>query len=167
MVKVSTTGGVEATFEDWAWKCEDDLLLALPLFGREGRMHHGVAEDIECAVPRLGRQRDVEDGAILRGVGVDLAAEVAGLPHDVARRARRCTFENHVLDEMRETGAEKFIFVYSAGANPNLHRRHRRTVVFFDQQNHAVIQHHAAQVRVGTFEYFQSVQGFTSDYGQT
>ena len=128
----------------------------VPALNEEHTVPRVIAEDIERCVPMLGRQRDVKHRAILGGVGVDLAAEVAGFPHDVARRARRRALENHVFDEVREAAAEELLLVDRAGADPDLHRRHRRAVVLLDQQDHAVIQHDAPQTGI---RLFQNVQG--------
>ncbi len=118
----------------------DDLLLLHVFLGRQRGVHHRVGEQFERDRHALRRDIDPIDGAIEGRVGVDVAAGVLDALGKVARAARRRALEKHVLENVREPGAEMAVLVNAARLHPHLHAGHGRAVIFLHDDAEAVRQ---------------------------
>lgn len=118
----------------------DDLLLLDVFVGRERGVHHGVGEEVERGGDALRRDVDPVNGAVEGGVGIDVAAGGLDALGKLARAAGGRAFEKHVLEQMRDAGAEVAVLVDAAGFDPDLHARHGRAAVLLDDDAEAVRQ---------------------------
>ena len=117
---------------------QDDVLLLHALVGRQRRVQHRIREQIDRDRRVFAGQVDVIDRAIEGRVGVDVAAVRLDRRRDVASRAPLGALEQHVLEVMREPGAEVAAFVRAPGFHPHLHRRERGGAIGFQNQREAV-----------------------------
>ena len=107
----------------------DDFLFLAVLLWREGGVHHRVGQNIERARDPFPRHVNPKDGSIEGSIGVDVAALVLHALRDRIGRARPGALEEHVLENMREAGAEMAAFVDAARAAPSLHACDRRAPI--------------------------------------
>ena len=119
----------------------DDFLFLVVFLGRQGGVHHRVRQNCERALDAIFRDIDPKNGAIERGVSIDVTADVLNFLRNVVRLLRLRSFEEHVLEDMRETGAELFIFDDAARRAPCLHARYRCAAIFLDDDGESVRQH--------------------------
>ncbi len=99
---------------------EDDALLALDLLGGEGGVKDKVGEDVEGRGDVLVQNLDVETDVLFAGKGIEVAADGVDLAGDLTGGARGCSFEDHVLDEMRDA-VDGDGLVARAGVDPGSH----------------------------------------------
>ena len=120
---------------------QDRLDLALQLVGVEQGMHQGIGFDLEPLSEIFGRQDDVIVRRIVVRAGVELAAEGLDLGRDlVGPGPVGCSFEEHVLDDVRDADFPVF-FVEVAGAHPEVDGRDRRRMVLAHEHGQAIRQH--------------------------
>ena len=100
----------------------------------------------------LARDIDPIDRAIERRVGVDVAAGVLDALRKLARAARRRALEKHVLEHVREPGAEVPILVNAARFHPDLHAGHRRAVILLHDDAQAVRKRPGARIDGGKLQ---------------
>ena len=106
---------------------QNHAALAGDLAGREHRIQHHVAQDVDGHRQVLVEHLHVEAHGFLAGEGVHVAANGIHLPGDVFRAAAGGSLEHHVLDEMRDA-VDRRLFVTRAGLHPDA-QRHRANVV--------------------------------------
>ena len=98
----------------------DDFALAIVFVAREAGAKDEFDEQVEEFAPVLGGSVDVVDGAIGAGVGVPEAAEGGDAFVEFTAAVFGRALEDHVLDQVRDAGAEVLGFVDGAGAHPDL-----------------------------------------------
>ena len=108
---------------------EDDALLALDVGGRERRVHHDVAEQIDGERQMLIEDLDVVTGVLLGREGVQLAANRVNRLRDDLGRPAGGALEEHVLDKVGDA-AFRIGFVARPASQPDADRgrpdvRHR------------------------------------------
>ena len=117
---------------------QDNFLLLRDLIGGQGRVQHGVGEEVDGHRGVLSRQIDVIDCAVEGRVGVDVATvRLHGggyLPAGAAGGA----LEEHVLKVVRQARAEGPTLVDTAGLHPHLHRTDRCRRVALEQNGETV-----------------------------
>ncbi len=126
-----------------------DLLLLRVLRGGERGIHHRIREEIEGGGDALRGDIDPEDRAIIRGVGIDVAALVLNLECELAAAARGGAFEEHVLEDVREAGAEVLVLIDAAGLAPCLEAGDGSGVILLDDDGEAILEGPDAGVHLG------------------
>jgi hypothetical protein len=116
---------------------DDVHLLRQFLLGQRGVLHD-VAEDVDGDFPAGVRDIDPIDRAVERRIGVHVTAGFLHFLINAAGRAGRCPFEEHVLQAMRQSGAEPPALVDAAGLAPGLRRDDRRVVILADDERQPV-----------------------------
>ena len=119
---------------------DDDLLLALDIVAREGRIPHDVGQDVERERQMLVEHLDVVAGVFLGGKGVELSADGVDRLCDVFRRTGRCPLEQHVLDEVRDATSLRRLVPRPAGQpHPDADRADLRHLL--GQNAKTVVEH--------------------------
>ena len=116
---------------------DDFLLLRHFLRGQRG-VQHGVGEQVDGDSGVLRRHVDIVDGAVERRVGVDVAAMRLDGRGDLPAGAAFRALEEHVLEVVREAGAQRPALVDAAGLHPHLHGTDGRRGVALEQDGEAV-----------------------------
>src|SRR5215469_3655734 len=83
-------------------------------------MEDEVGEDVECGGYLLVEDLDVEADHLFAGESVEISADGVDFSGDLLCRARGCSLEDHVLDEMRDT-IDLRGFIAGAGSDPCSH----------------------------------------------
>ena len=94
----------------------------------EGRVQHRVGEHVDADRGVPARHRDVVDGHVVRGEGVDVAARALDRGRDLAHAALLGALEQHVLVDVRHAPLLGPL-VGAAGAHPDVQRHDGRGVV--------------------------------------
>ena len=79
---------------------EDHLAFGVEVRGAQRRLPHDVREQFETEVEALGEQPDVEGGVLLRGVGVEVTADLVDGLGDRGGRAVGGAFEEQMLEKV-------------------------------------------------------------------
>ena len=116
----------------------DDLLLLCELLLRQGGVQGCVGEEFNRRGRAVRRDIDPVDGAVERGVGVDVAAGFLHRAGDFVGAAFLGALEDHVLEEVREPAAQPGVLVDAARLDPDLDAGHGGGVVGFDEDGEAV-----------------------------
>ncbi len=99
----------------------DDLLFLGVFLHGQGGIHHRIGQQIERDRHAFGRDIDPVNRPLEGGVGIDVAAGILDALGKGAGAAGRRPLEQHVLEEMRQPGAEMRILMDAAGFDPGLH----------------------------------------------
>ena len=99
MIVNQVIGGID----DLAELGKNDILLALEMLFADVRGAHQVGDQFGEKGRIPGQRASIEDRLVARGPGVYRATDILDRLGERARVARPGAFENHVLDEMRET----------------------------------------------------------------
>ena len=105
----------------------------------EARVLNRVRQNVERDVELPARHRDVVDRLIETRPRVDVASGGLDVSGDRADRASVGPLEQHMLMDVREAGL-LWALIGRADPYPHLDRRHRRRMVFFDQNFQPVRQ---------------------------
>lgn len=119
---------------------QDDLLFFLHLSGRQRRVLHDIAKDINCDLGAGVRDVDVIDRAVERRVGVHVSARVLNFLIDAAGFPRGCSLKEHMLQHMRHARAQPSAFIDAAGFAPGLSGDDGGTVIFADDQRQSIFE---------------------------
>ncbi len=117
---------------------QNDVTFPRHLVSGQRGVQHGIGENIDGHGGVLGGQVDVIDGVVKGGIGVDIAAMRLDGGGDLPARAAAGAFEKHVLEKMREAGAELRLLVNAAGFHPGLHGGDGGGGVAFEQDGEPV-----------------------------
>ena len=79
---------------------QDDVLLALQLFGVELGFRQDVGQDVDGQRHVVAKHARVEGGRLDAGRGIDLAADILDLRGDLPGAAPFGALEGHVLEQM-------------------------------------------------------------------
>ena len=93
----------------------------------------------------VGERFDVEADRLLAGEGVEIAADRVHLAGDVLRRAGARTFEEHVLDEVRDAVGLRGLAA-RAGFDPDAHGDGAQMLHALGQNDQAVGQYSTAKI---------------------
>ena len=108
---------------------DDHLFLALDVFLVKRRVEHDIRKNIDGTWQVFVEHLDVVAGTLLGRERIQQAAHRIDLLGDALRRPRRRAFEQHMLDEVRNT-APRLVFMPGATRQPDAdadrpHVRHR------------------------------------------
>ena len=108
---------------------DDYLFLALDVFPVKRRVEHDIGKNIDGTRQVFVEHLDVVAGTLLGRERIQQAAHRIDLLGDALRRPRRRAFEQHMLDEVRNT-APLLVFMPGATRQPDAdadrpHVRHR------------------------------------------
>jgi hypothetical protein len=115
----------------------------------EGGVLHDIGEDIDGHASAGGRDVDPINGAIERGVGVEIATGFLNFLVDATRATAGGAFEEHVFEDMREAGAEPAAFMDAAGPAPCLGGNDRGAVILADDDVQSVTEGDQGDIRGG------------------
>ncbi len=133
-------GGVVRIIEAHVDLAADDVLFLLEFTLRDDREEHQAAEAFEKDRQRVGRPVDEIHGAVKAGVGVPMSASGLHGIGELIGIVIAGALEDHVLEEMRDAGAEVAVLVHRAGFHPELGGNHRRGGIRIKDQGEAVGQ---------------------------
>ena len=119
---------------------QNHLFLLFQLLRRQSRVLHDIAEDIHCRFHSAGRNVYIVKRVIERGAGIHLAA---GLLHfliypptfPVSR-----SLKEHVFQHMTHPGSRPVSLGDAARPRPGMSGRHRRAVIFLQDQRQSVFK---------------------------
>ena len=118
---------------------EHDLGLASQLVGVEGGVLHGVGQHVDPDVDVAAGHRDVVDGHVERGEGVDVSARGLDRAGDLAHCTPLRPLEEHVLEDVRHARL-LLALVRAAHAHPHVQGNDGSGVVFDQHDVEAVVQ---------------------------
>ena len=118
----------------------DDFLLFLIFFRRQGRIHHGVRQNVERRGDAIFRHVDPKNRAIERCVGVDVSADVLDFLRDLIGRSGLGSLKEHVLENVGQARAQILILVDAPRGTQGLHTGHRSAAIFLHDDRQSVRQ---------------------------
>ena len=127
----------------------DHFLFLDEFFGGQSGVERGIGEKLHRRACAVGRDINPINRAVERRVGVDIAAGFLHGAGDFVRAALLRALEDHVLEQVGQSGAEPLSLVDAAALHPDLHTGHRRGMVGLDQHGEAVGQHAAEGASAG------------------
>ena len=130
---------------------------------RQDRMHHNIGQHVDDLL-KGGRGRiDIIDRAVECRVGIDRATDSVHLPANGLTVPTRGPLKKHVLQIVREAGAEEPVFVDAPGLDPDLHRNDLAGKVRPVHESEAIGQR--VPLNRGTKKTLDQLVGFSSGEG--
>ena len=122
---------------------QDNLAFPRHFLCRQRGVKHGVREDVDRDSSVLGGQIHVVNRSIKRRVRIDVPAMRLNGQRNLTAGTAGCALEQHVLQEMRQAGAEICPLVNAAGFHPDLNRGDGGGAVGLQQNRETVGQDQA------------------------
>ena len=118
----------------------DYFLFFRVLHRRQSRVHHRISQNIERSSYTIFRYVRPKNSVVKRRIGVDIPADILDFLRDRIGRSRLCPFEEHVLENVRQAGAEMLVFIDAASGAPRLHTCYRSAVIFLHDNRKSIGQ---------------------------